>query len=255
MVRKLKKRKLFGITILALLISYSALHAAEIVIIASDAPKLPSVAYKDAITDALAEKMNVQIKYVRVPFARRLEYLKSGEVDMSLGLLRSPERERWIRYIEPPYQTRTNKVFFVRTGKKHSIRSYDDLYGKKIGILCQADAFERFDRDDQLIKEEVSSHELNFRKLIYGRIDTAVLTDSTGYELIKKLGLKDQVEQALFGYKKENSVYLGVSRKSVWDAKQKQIQNAFLELKENGRIDEIIIQYYSERDMPVPEYR
>ena len=66
-----------------------------------------------AITSAFAAKFNAAVKGEKVPFARRLVQLKTGEIDILAGILRNDEREEYAYFIHPPYKQRTNKIFII----------------------------------------------------------------------------------------------------------------------------------------------
>lgn len=80
------------------------------------------------IYKAIAQKLNTQLDARAQPFTRRLFYMKTGQIDLLIGLLKSAEREQYIHYIEPPYKTKSRKVFFVLKGQTSLISSYEDLY-------------------------------------------------------------------------------------------------------------------------------
>jgi polar amino acid transport system substrate-binding protein len=65
-------------------------------------------------------------------------------------------------------------MFFVRKGEAARIRSHEDLYGLEIGTKINANYFSRFDRDENLRKQPVSSVAQNFKKLLLGRVDAVV---------------------------------------------------------------------------------
>jgi polar amino acid transport system substrate-binding protein len=53
------------------------------------------------ITQAFAKKFNATLSSNKVPFARRLFQLKTGEIDLLSGLLKKDDRERYAYFITP----------------------------------------------------------------------------------------------------------------------------------------------------------
>lgn len=54
------------------------------------------------ILKAVAKELNLDIVFSPAPFKRRLLMMKNGELDMICGLLKRPEREAYIHFVNPP---------------------------------------------------------------------------------------------------------------------------------------------------------
>jgi polar amino acid transport system substrate-binding protein len=196
------------------------------------------------IIERLAEKLDIEIKMCIAPFARRLLWMETGEIDIMGGLLRRPQREGYIYFVFPPYVNENRKVFFVRDGEEHRIERYEDLYGLRIGTKIHSKYFSRFDEDEGLKKEAVGSIELNFKKLLAGRLDAVIYSNRSGYMKLMEMDIADQVEQAKYVYKEENPVYIGISKKSVLMKDKARVEAAVRQLVETGEIERIIESYY-----------
>jgi len=207
------------------------------------------------IIKAIGKKENLIPAFQVAPFKRCLEKMASGEIDIMTGLLRKPEREVYIDYIEPPYKTRSNKVFYVRKGERDRIIHHSDLRGLKIGVKIGARYYPEFDKDKQLNKIEVGSYQQNIKKLITGRIDAMIITESQGEYLVRKLGLDDKVEQAAFKYDKRNSVYIGISKHSPRIKDIDSLKKAIGGMISSGETDSIIESYFSRNKLHVPRFR
>ena len=76
---------------------------------------------------------DLRASYRGYPWKRALDMMEKGDADLISGILRRPEREEYLVFLEPPYKTRSAKVFYVRKGERDRIRDYEDLHDLKIG--------------------------------------------------------------------------------------------------------------------------
>jgi polar amino acid transport system substrate-binding protein len=205
------------------------------------------------IIKAIARKLNDKLKITYAPFKRRLHMMQEGEIDFMAGLLKRPERKKFIYYIFPPYSNRSDTVFFVKRGKASLIQKYDDLYHLRIGTHLGSKYFPKFDNDTGLTKDAVAESTGNFKKLMTGRIDTVVFPESAGIDLIHQMGIDRRVEMADYRYTKEKRVYIGISKKSRLMNKIKAVENTIRLMIERGEIKQIIVDHYVSRGLTVPD--
>lgn len=242
--------RLFAGTILMLAFAAPA-HAGRGMLVTSVALDAPD-GLDAQILKAVANRANLEIFFQNAPFKRRLLMMKNGDLDLICGLLKRPERETYIRYIQPAYKTRSDTVFFVPKGRAATIQTYEDLAPLKIGTVIGAKYFPRFDRDLSLNKEAVHLHSMNFSKLCLGRIDTLISNEGAGIEFIHKMKLSDQIELADYRCSREKSVYFGLSKKSRHMAKIRTLESVIRQMVDSGQIGKIIRNFYTRRSLPVP---
>lgn len=196
------------------------------------------------IVNAVAERLDMPIDMQLAPFARRLQWMKNGELDLMGGLLKRPERQAYIYYVSPPYVEKNRKVFYVRKGEEARIQSYADLYGLVIGTKIRSRYFQRFDEDRRLIKEAVGSVEQNFRKLLSGRVDAVIYSNRSGAIKLAEMGIAEQVGVAPFAYTASNPVYIGISRRSPLMAHRERIEAVVRRMVESGEMAQLIETYH-----------
>ena len=196
------------------------------------------------IVRVVAERLNMHVEMQLAPFARRLQWMKTGKLDIMGGLLRRPERETYIYYVSPPYVDQNRKVFYVRKGEESRIRCYKDLYGLVIGTKIRSRYFHPFDTDQRLTKEAVSNVEQNFRKLLSGRIDAVIYSNRSGGLKIAEMGITDRVGVAPYAYTASNPVYIGISRQSPLMAKRSEIEAVVHKMVESGEMRALIAEYH-----------
>ena len=203
----------------------------------------------------IGERLGLRVEFEVAPFKRCLKYMETGEVDLMSGLLKRPEREAYITFVEPPYKKRSNKIFYVLKGSSVRINSYEDLAPLRIGKKSGVHYFPKFDNDAALFKDAVTENELNVKKLLRHRIDTYIVTESTGDYLLYQMGELDSIEKADYRYSKENPVYIGFSKKSALIERQDEIIAVIQDVVENGDVDRIIAKYFTDRQLPIPDYK
>nr|WP_161626869.1 transporter substrate-binding domain-containing protein [Desulfospira joergensenii] len=192
----------------------------------------------------VAEKLDIHLEMQYAPFARRLLLMKSGEIDIMGGLLKRRSRQSYIYFVSPPYVKSSRKIFFVRKGEAKRIQSYGDLYGLEIGTKINSKYFPRFDQDEKLKKQPVSSVEQNFRKLLLKRIDAVIYSYRSGYTTMMKMGITDQVEPAIYYFAGKNSVYIGISKKSPLMAEKDRVEAVVKEMVDSGEMESLIKKFY-----------
>lgn len=143
-------------------------------------PYGPGVEYiKTVITD-----MGYTPAIILLPFQRILVYLKAGELDCTLEIARTPDREEFLYYPREPAYTMVPSLTFRITQELHEITSINDLQGMTIGYLTGADPGPFFETASTSMFDTVSGEtwiKLNLAKLLLGRIDAALDQNSYSY--------------------------------------------------------------------------
>ena len=137
------------------------------------------------ILQSVAEELGLKMIISEAPIARRLHYLENGSIDIASELLKTPDRCNYIHFISTPYKLKSNKIFIVRKGNHSLIRKYEDLYKFTIGTTIKSSYFNKFDSDTQIKKESVSSFKQNILKLVSGRIDAVIYSETFAFIKIK----------------------------------------------------------------------
>lgn len=168
------------------------------------------------LLELIAQEMGLTLEYKLTPFARGLLMLEAGQADIMIGILRSPEREKYLYFLEPPINTHSDKAFYVRRDSRIDIQKYEDLYGKRIATGIKKKYFPRFDRDKELLKEAgPKNFASNLRKLLHGRVDVVIDTELVGDYQIVRSGLGGKIRKCTYVHRKPNNVYIAMSRQSA----------------------------------------
>jgi len=197
----MKKIKIFTVSIFILLIAANVNAQQDFRLVCDEWAPYQIVENNEAsgfsteIVRAVFKDMGVTVNSVKAyPWERALMMIKKGSADALFSANFAEERTAFAYYpketiIESPW------VMWIREKSGLKFDSYDDLKGRKIGLVrgySYTPEFREFIKN-QKSSEEVTDDETNFRKLNAGRIDYAVAELGNGYYLIKKMKLADIV--------------------------------------------------------------
>ncbi len=138
------------------------------------------------VTESFAME-GVKAEYLFYPWARAMQNVKRGEVNASSAWYCSKEREQSFLFSDPLFLEQ--QVFFHLADNPFDWKTIDDLKGKRIGATIGYFYGEDFKKgeDSKLYEvERVSSDEINFKKLLAGRIDAALASLFVGNDILKK---------------------------------------------------------------------
>lgn len=125
-----------------------------------------------------------------LPFQRILAYLQSGEIDITLEIAKTPDRETFLYYPTEPTYIMVPSLTFLTTNKLKKITSISDIEGMTIGYLSGADAGPFFESSTSIKFDTVSGKnwiKQNLAKLLSGRIDAALDQNAHSYIAEAKL--------------------------------------------------------------------
>ncbi|WDE09719.1 substrate-binding periplasmic protein [Thalassomonas haliotis] len=175
--------------------------AQEIIRIASgEFPPYYSERYPDhgetlnLVTQAFAQ-MNIKVEYGFFPWSRSYQLAKETDWDASCCWSRMPEREKDFHYSDVVRLTRV--VFFHLKSYPFDWSVYEDLTGTRIGTTIRysyGKALDAASRSGTLQIEQAPSDEINFRKLINGRIQVFPIDRDAGYQVLSDKFAPEQVQ-------------------------------------------------------------
>lgn len=192
------------------------------------------------VAKLLAKSAELNISFIQCPFARCLALVKSGNADMVFGLLKLPEREQDLLFLEPPYFEQTSPLKFYTLGKHNfSINEYSDLKKLTVGTLRGSAYFEQFDNDKDINKIELTSREQMVNMLLKGRIDTFLEREES---VIPLVSIQDYQQFAIANYAYDKTVksYIAISKNSNIKQYSMKLSKALSIAIDEGTIDRII---------------
>ena len=126
-------------------------------------------------------------EYGFFPWARAKVYAEEGTWDCSAGWAKTAVRLK--KFIYSDSIMKNSNVFFHLKSFKFDWNTMDDLKGIPIGSTIEyyyGDAFMEAEKSKQILVQRAPSDELNFRKLLKGRIKLFTAGVDVGYSLLQK---------------------------------------------------------------------
>lgn len=192
----------------------------------------------------ICSRMGLTLKTEEVPFARALVMLEQGDCDIGTSLQRRPDREIYMHYLEPPYITGSDKVFYILRRSGCQINSYEDLESLRIGVIAGTKYFPRFDSDTSLNKIAARDADHLFELLLNQRIDTFVYASSVGDYLMKVGGHTKDVVQAPYRHSKQIKGYLTLSKRSPLAFRLEEFNYHLQRMLNEGVVQQIMNKYW-----------
>lgn len=201
-----------------------------------------------AILRELARRVGRRLDIIECPYKRCLLLMETGQADLIIGVIRTPEREAYLKFLRTPNRTHSaDRVFYVRAGEAGRIRKYSDLYGLTVGVSNGSAYFKRFDQDTRLTKEVAPDNIANFHKLLLHRVDTVVIAEDQAAALRSEMHLEAQLEPAKLHIPDPASRSVAVSKKSKAMSLLPKLEAAMRDMRADGTLAALYDQHYYKR--------
>ncbi len=197
------------------------------------------------IMNELSTTLSFNVSAVACPFPRCLKLLKSGKIDVIGNIIKTPEREVYLDFIEPAYmELNSSFVFYALANSDISVNRYEELRRKRIGVTRGAVHFRKFDIDPSLILVPVLSEKLTFEMLLKNRVDIVISVEETAEYVIKTQGLpREKFKKLNYRYSDKILGYTAFSRKYKDQQLLAQIKLKMRELQRTGRLTQLVAPY------------
>lgn len=192
-----------------------------------------------------------KLKFVKMPWARALEALKSGHVDIISGAFKTPERQEFAHFSSTLEYS--PNILFLRTGEeaKWGLQSLADIIGTpfKLGVQINVSYSREFD----LLKEKAefnkqiystSNRESLWIMLSLKRVDGVIADKITGLIELESLGLQGKILPSALNISNEPS-FFAFSKKTTTKKFVDQFDTIYANLLSDGTIHEIESFYLS----------
>lgn len=154
--------------------------------------RMPDQGYVAALIRAAYADQGVQVEIEFYPWARALHLARTGAVDGLMPEYFNPSREAEFEYSDAfpggplvLYKRRAHAIAFSTDPGKHQDAALRALKARRFGVVRGYLNTPVFDAATYLIKEEANDDATNLRKLVYGRIDLAVIDRRVAEHLIR----------------------------------------------------------------------
>jgi ABC-type amino acid transport substrate-binding protein len=154
--------------------------------------RMPDQGYCAALIRAAFADQGVQVEIEFYPWARALHLARTGAVDGLMPEYFNPSREAEFEYSAAfpggplvLFKRRGDAIAFSTDPVQHQDAALRALNARRFGVVRGYLNTPVIDAASYLIKEEANDDATNLRKLVYGRIDLAVIDRRVAEHLIR----------------------------------------------------------------------
>ena len=197
------------------------------------------------IARAIFKELKCELKLSKMPWARALESLKFGHIDLISGAFNTDERQSFAHFSS--INEHSPNILFLRTGEeeKWQLTSLADItkHSFKLGVqidVSYSSEFESLKKQVEFAKQlhPVSNRESLWKMLSLGRIDGVIADKVTGLIELKKLKLSDNIGPSSLIISNEPA-FFAFSKKTVSREFVNQFDSVYQRLLNDGTVKNI----------------
>ncbi|MBI9011046.1 MAG: transporter substrate-binding domain-containing protein [Clostridiales bacterium] len=160
--------------------------------------------------------LDVSLDFKIATWDDALEMLEKGIVDIIPNIARTAERERFMTFSKC-YRDKCVYAFYTLKGLKLS--NYEDLIGKRIGIMEGYEYYPAFDGDRRIHKDESVNEQVLFKKLLKGQVDGIIIEENIGDYYLNHIIQSNEVIKSAYQHVESDQEIsnIGFSRKNNLD--------------------------------------
>ena len=186
----------------------------------------------------LAQNLGLALRFTPCRPDRCLDMLEQGLADLGVGLARTPEREEYLLFLEPPVRTAPALVFFAWPGQR-PVKDWRDLYGKIIAVNTASAPAQRLARDSRLTLQPVNTARDALRLVLARKADLAGLGRAEADWWLARLSPGKALEQSPLVLDEPVAVHLALSRQSRLLDRKAAFEQALADLAANGTLERL----------------
>lgn len=187
-------------------------------------------------------EIKIQCPLQLLPWRRAQQEVEEGKAHGMFVIGWNAERAKWLHFSHPLLATEYG--FFVRDSNPLAFKHDSDVKGYSVGVFGPSNTATALERIKAQVKDlaidMTPDDEAAFKKLSIGRVDAVFSNRDVGYDLLKKLAIKN-VRYA--GQQQSLKYYIGFSRKFTDQKLVEQFNLAFRALHKQGAIQGILARY------------
>jgi len=199
------------------------------------------------VIETILKDMGCDLLKVPLPWARHLNGLRNGSVDIATPVTKTPDREVFAHF-SAPYIV-ADEILFVRTDDTEAFESLEDFFlrGKRLGVIrnyAYGGSFPKLANAYPHLIERTDSLELNLKQLQIGRVDAILGETLVVTSVIRRLGYSNTIKTSGVIVASEPN-HIMFSKKSVSQAFVAAFSEKLQLMQANGTFDEITAPYRS----------
>lgn len=194
----------------------------------------------------LTDKLHMQLKIVPLPFNRRIQSLRKGEIDLMTGLRSNYEAREDFVFLQPSYVSSANGYFIL--AKNHTrLKSADDLKLLTVAITEHEKSYLDNVAHIEFNAVTVASLQQKIEMLLRGRIDAFEHVERSALLQLQKMGLSDEIILAEYKPTNMNHFHFALSTRSELMAKKAEMEAVIAQGVANGDFTAIRDGYYQDQ--------
>ena len=196
--------------------------------------------------EAVMRQANLSYGIDEMDWKMQLFMIKTGQLDVALGVSRTPEREQYALFSAPYRQEKVSLFMKKGQGQKHKLADLASLAKTNLKIGTEqgyyyGDEFDRLSHDPDFSTRfhEVVDIEENVRLLLNGKLDGLLADPHTMKAVMEKFKITGKLEAhplAIYS----TDIHFMFSKKSVTDRTVQIINDAITTLKSNGQAQRLL---------------
>ncbi len=196
----------------------------------------------------VARRCGLRIEYTFLPdldgVPQRLAREKA--LDAMISVLRTPQRDEYLYFIEPPIRTKLRYLTYIRTDSDFEIERLADMHGRPVSVPGPV-SYDAFDKDPGIRKEMTPSWDVQVAadKLLDGRVDVLHMCHWQAIWFFKNNPqYRDKLKQTSYIHREYHPIYLVMFKSSSLATGMKdQIARAVQDMLDDGAIRRIVESY------------
>jgi len=186
------------------------------------------------IVQELAELLALELVILPCSRVRCLRLMEEGKSDLMGTLLRRPERELFLHYLEPEYKT-SDKLIYLNQDSPIKINQYQDLYTlNSIAVVEGTKYAPKFDDDKKLPRYSATQELQQLMLLNNKRVQAFIMDEAVADYLIAKNNLNGRFIKAYRFDNNKKKSYITLSRKSAFAMQKDKFDKAMQKIISSG---------------------
>ena len=183
---------------------------------------------------------------VEFPWARTLEMIKDGDVDIIIDISQNEERKAYINFSKEPFTQYDKNFITLEDSGINYDGSIESIKDYKIGVVREyriGPNYQEARASGTYNFEDASSFDENIKKLITGRVPIILDTTFSVQQHIKNIGSSAKLKVLEPAYD-STTTYVGFSKKLEVEGIIEAYDQAILSMKNDGTFQSILDKYF-----------
>ena len=166
---------------------------------------------------SMLSSLDVDVEYFFCPWARCLQAMENGDVDLLDKLYQTKARQQYISFLTPSYLEQDSTFqFYSHKDSNISINSITDLENRTVGVIRSAIYFPAFDHNKKIRKVPQVHLSNMILMTVKQRIDVLIAAPEDTPEHILSYPEGENLRPHPYKHVYTREMFIGVSKQSKW---------------------------------------